>query len=50
MGSRNFAQVDERMGIMKQMGHDSELIVLLSAVQADLRTVEESRQEGLKES
>lgn len=50
VGSRNFAQVDERMGIMKQMGHDAELIVLLSAVQADLRTVEESRQEGLKES
>ena len=50
VGSRIFAQVDERMGIMKQMGHDAELIVLLSAVQADLRTVEESRQEGLKES
>lgn len=41
-GSRNYIMVDERMGIMKQIDHDAELIVLLSAIQDNLRTMEES--------
>ncbi len=44
-GSRNYMSVDARMGIMKQIDHDAELIVLLSAVQDNLRTVEESNTE-----
>lgn len=42
VGSRNYVTVDARMGIMKQIDHDAELIVLLSAIQDDLRTMEES--------
>lgn len=41
-GSRNYISVDARLGIMKQIDHDAELIVLLSAVQENLRMVEES--------
>lgn len=41
-GSRNYMTIDARMGVMKQIDHDAELIVLLSAVQDNLRTVEES--------
>ena len=37
--------VDARMGIMKQIDHDAELIVLLSAIQDNLRTIEESNME-----
>lgn len=42
VGSRNYMMVDARMGIMKQIDHDAELVVLLSAIQDNLRTVEES--------
>lgn len=42
VGSRNYASVDARMGIMKQIDHDAELVVLLSAIQDDMRTVESS--------
>ncbi|MCM1174955.1 MAG: glycoside hydrolase family 9 protein [Blautia sp.] len=42
VGSRNYVTVDARMGIMKQIDHDAELVVLLSAIQDNLRTVEES--------
>ncbi len=44
-GSRNYIMVDARMGIMKQIDHDAELIVLLSAIQDNLRTIEESNME-----
>jgi len=42
VGSRNYMTVDARMGIMKQIDHDAELVVLLSAIQDNLRTMEES--------
>lgn len=42
VGSRNYIMVDARMGIMKQIDHDAELIVLLSAIQDNLRTMAES--------
>lgn len=42
VGSRNYMMVDARMGIMKQIDHDAELVVLLSAIQDNLRTMEES--------
>lgn len=42
VGSRNYMTVDARMGIMKQIDHDAELVVLLSAIQDNMRTVEES--------
>lgn len=42
VGSRNYMMVDERMGIMKQIDHDAELVVLLSAIQDNLHTMEES--------
>lgn len=45
VGSRNYVTVDARMGIMKQIDHDAELVVLLSAVQDNLRTVESSAAE-----
>ena len=37
VGSRNYMTVDARMGIMKQIDHDAELVVLLSAIQDNLR-------------
>ncbi len=42
VGSRNYMTVDARMGIMKQIDHDAELVVLLSAIQDNLRMMEES--------
>lgn len=44
-GSRNYVTVDTRMGIMKQIDRDAELVVLLSAIQDNLRTVESSMAE-----
>jgi endoglucanase len=44
-GSRNYRSVDARLGIMKQIDHDAELIVLLSAIQDNLRTMEESERD-----
>ncbi|MDE5932613.1 MAG: glycoside hydrolase family 9 protein [Lachnospiraceae bacterium] len=42
VGSRNYMTVDARMGIMKRIDHDAELIVLLSAIHDDLRLMNES--------
>lgn len=39
MGSRNYESIDEKMGIMKQMDSNAELIVMLSAIEAELDIV-----------
>ena len=42
VGSRNYETIDEKTGIMRQMDSNAELIVMLSAIEADL---DEEREE-----
>lgn len=41
VGSRNYEQIDQKTGIMKQIDSNAELIVLLSAIEADYSGIED---------